>query len=162
SAPRAAPARRRGRPLGRGLPAAPPRPSRRDERLGHAAARTPQPARLPDREGIAEPLRASARGRRCLRDHGPMRPARRRRAAARAEEARRQAAVDAADAVERAGEVKRLMARGAEAEGAAERERERVTASERERQQLAALLEDAAARERRVQEELRAASERLS
>ena len=80
----------------------------------------------------------------------------------RAEEARRQAAVDAADAVERAGEVKRLMARVAEAEGAAERERERVTASERERQQLAALLEDAAARERRVQEELRAASERLS
>ena len=83
-------------------------------------------------------------------------------AAERAEEARRQAAVDAADAVERAGEVKRLMARVAEAEGAAERERERVTASERERQQLAALLEDAAARERRVQEELRAASERLS
>src|SRR5439155_1338356 len=73
-------------------------------------------------------------------------------AAERAEEARRQAAVDAADAVERAGEVKRLMARVAEAEGAAERERERVTASERERQQLAALLEDAAARERRVQD----------
>jgi len=63
-------------------------------------------------------------------------------------------------AAEREGELEQLMHRLAEAEATAAHERERVGAWEREREQLAAELREAAARERQVREDLRAAMER--
>ena len=59
----------RGGSVRRGLPQAAQRPARRPDRVGHAAPRAPQPARVPDRERVAESLRPAARGE-CVR--GPL------------------------------------------------------------------------------------------
>jgi hypothetical protein len=74
---RAAAARRRDGPVGRGLPSAPDGPAWRCGELGHAAAQHAQPARLPHRERGEEPLCPAAhRGQRARLHHRLPPPAR--------------------------------------------------------------------------------------